>query len=223
MNNPVSKRSSRLILQHWDTVELPELARLSSENVQRYAKAVGAFYCRLVGFPFHPDFSPQAQKLAMLDASFDGYDAVCVLDMDQFAVRGLKENVFDSVGYGFHQVQAHRRVCQLFPSLSSPTAPFLGGPIYKFTLAERQALRHELDFEDLDELKQLDCAAGGWDEGMMHRLAMRAGLPAVYLPETWAWSSYLPPRYAHFVHVRNRPIRDKLANYRALVERGVLE
>lgn len=210
-----------LILQTWDTNRLPAIAVESRKSLGLYAIRCGAEYEMLSGSPFCSGMSPQAQKLAMLNEEFDEYEAVAMFDCDMFAVRGLKESIFEQPGHGFHQQQAHRRVSMAFPGLSSPSAGFYGGPLYRFSREERKALRHEMDFASL---RELDNGTGGWDEGQMHWLAMRAKLPAVYLSELWAWSSHFPMDSGEkFVHVRNRPIRDKLANYRSLVERGVLE
>lgn len=200
---------------------LPELVERSRANVRWYAYGLCAEFQLWTGVPWRSGFSPNAQKLAILNPDFDSFEGVAMLDCDMFAVSSLTENLFETPGNGFHQQQAHRRVSVAFPGLSSPDAPFYGGPLYKFSREERKALRAEMDF---NELKRLDCAAGGWDEGMMHRLAMRAGLPACYLPERWAWSSYYPtPEKAAFIHVRTKPTGDKLRNYEALKAKGIIQ
>jgi hypothetical protein len=69
------------------------------------------------------------------------------------------------------------------------------------------------------------------DEGIMHVLAYRAGLLSaadMYLDPKWCQCSFLPnPEKAGFIHIRTKvtpqgPKREKIENYNALVEAGIL-
>lgn len=209
-----------LILQHW-CGEFGNLEQASISNILWYSYLVEAEHKVILGKPFDSGFSPNAQKLVVLSSRWDEFDNVAIFDCDMFAVTALKENVFHHLGNGFHQEQAHRRVVRAFPSVSSATAPFWGGPLYRFNREERRRLREQID---LDELRQFDNATGGWDEGMMHRLAMRAKLAPVYLDYRWAYGNCDPqPEQAFFIHIRHRPSRDKMDNYRTLAQKGIIQ
>jgi hypothetical protein len=220
----------RLILQHW-AGEIPEIVHLSQENVSNYAMRVGADYQLLRGYPFDDRLSAPCQKIHMLAVEFDGYDVVVMLDADMFVVKGLQEDVFDLSGIGMHHPKAHRRVLRVLPHLISPTAPFWGGAIYRLERDLRLRLRAEMDF---DELRQFKTRTESEDEGIMHRLATRAGIPAegAYIGYRWCYGNFEPhPERAAIIHMRhtlrnrrNHPAdgRDKLANYYHLRDQGVL-
>lgn len=69
-------------------VELRELDKLSMENIQEYAKLVGADYRLITGRPFNPSLTSPCQKVYMLNEEFDSYDQVLMLDIDMFATKG---------------------------------------------------------------------------------------------------------------------------------------
>jgi hypothetical protein len=68
------------------------------------------------------------------------------------------------------------------------------------------------------------------DEGIMHVLANRAGIKpeGTYLDSKWCQCSFLPnPEKAGFIHIRTKitpqgPKREKIQNYKHLVNSGVL-
>lgn len=212
------------IAQVW-TGPITPLVEASCLSIRNYAHQIGAEYCMTIGSPvfaaWHKDFSPQAQKLVVLDGSLDRYESVAMFDCDMFAVADLTESIFEQPGNGFHQQQAHKRVTTALPGLASSTAGFFGGSLYRFSRDERKALRAQINY---DELKAFDNAQGGWDEGMMFLLCTKAGIPARYLSEQWAWSSHYPRVGGEkFIHIRSKPTGDKLANYRALRDAGVIQ
>src|SRR5690554_3894679 len=147
-----------LLLQHWHAQPLPAIVEASSANIRAYAERIGADYRLLLGYPFHPGFSCQAQKLAVL-REWGEYDKVAMLDSDMAAIRGLAESVFDQPGHGWHHTTAHPRVVKHFPALARADRAFWGGAIYVFDRAMRDRLRHEVHLTDLH---QLDNPAGGW-------------------------------------------------------------
>jgi hypothetical protein len=117
------------------------------------------------------------------------------------------------------------------PRLTSATAPFWGGAVYRLPRVVRQRLRSEFDIE---EAVQFNSRADSEDEGIMHRLAMRSGMTATgrYLGYRWSCSSFETDETTAFIHMRNtlrdRPGhpangRDKLANYHHLCSRGIVE
>lgn len=208
-----------LILQHWHSADLPPIANASRCNIGDYTDRIGADHWVLCGTPFHPALGPQAQKLCLISEQWDAYDDVVMLDADMFATPTCP-NLFDVPGHGFHQEQAHKRVVAALPALTSADGPFYGGCLYKFSREERKALRAAID---LEELKRFDNAAGGWDEGMMHRLCLRAGLKPNYLSDRWCYGSYWPdPAQAFMIHVRPKPTGDKMKNLRTLQAAGIL-
>lgn len=209
-----------LILQHWhDGANPPPIVEASQANLAAYARRIGAEHRSFCGLPFHPRLSPQAQKLFPLEAGFDSYEDVAMLDSDMFATPTCP-NLFDHPGIGFHQEQAHQRACRLFPALTDARSGFYGGCLYKLTKAQRKALRAVVDMEDL---KRFDGPGGGWDEGMMHRLCLLAKLPTAYLDPKWCWGGHWPDAdKAYMIHVRTKPEKDKMKNYEALKARGVI-
>lgn len=218
---------TKLLLQHWDTIRLPEIVKLSIETMGEYADRIGAESRLLDGDCFDDRLTAPCQKLAMLKERYDDYDEVVMVDADMFPVRGLTEDVFDLTGYGIYHPEAHRRVLRHLPGLSSPVAACWGGAIYRLPRSVRIALRREYDF---DEARRFNNRGNGEDEGILHRLAMRAGIdhhPFSYFGQEWAWASYASDfTKARFIHCRHHDgkghKRDKMDVYRDLRTRGVL-
>ena len=220
-----------IILQHFDG-ELRELDKLSMANIKDYAEMVGADYRLVKGKPFRKHLTAPCQKVYMLDEEWDEYDNVLMLDIDMFAVKGMKTNVFEEPGIGlYEQVQKrlHRNISSTYPMIASIDAPYWGGAIYKMDRPTRKQLRKELGGNE------------GWmnnynriyhyeDEGIMHTLAFKAGFKTMdpYMDRKWCQCSFLPnPENAGFIHVRTKikpegPKREKIENYRDLVEKGIL-
>lgn len=147
---------SNIILQHWDSEELPDWAVLASNTIRDYAAKCGAEYRLLHGTPLFDmlpkghckkpwDFKMNLQKLAFLSDRFDEYDQVCMYDMDMCATPWAK-NVFADPGcLNIWQVPD--------PSMVNSYSYrwMLTGAVYKFNRQQRQALRdvlYKLDFND---------------------------------------------------------------------------
>lgn len=221
----------RIILQHW-AGELTEVVTASSQNIERYATQVGADYRLLRKYPFSKRLTPPCQKLHMLAEEFDDYDVVVMLDADMFTPVGMAEDVFELKGVGWNHKSAHRRVMGCLPELTSAEAPFWGGAIYRLEHGLRRLLRAEIDDQ---EMQQFTTREYSEDEGIMHRLAMRAGIPVkgAYIDQRWCQASFAPnPLGAAIIHmrstVRNRPGypgngRDKTANFHHFKAQGVIE
>ena len=145
-----------IILQHWDSENVPDWAIVASNTMRDYAAKCGAEYRLLHGLPFFdmlPEglcakpwlFEKNVQKLALLAEEFDEYDQVCMYDMDMCATPWAK-NVFDDPGnLNIWQVPE--------PSMANNYSHrwMLTGAVYKFTRQQRQALREvllKLDFND---------------------------------------------------------------------------
>lgn len=216
-----------IILQHW-AGEMSELGLLSSLNIADYAARMGAEYRLLRGHIFRKHLSPQSQKLYMLDAVFDDYDMVVMLDMDMFAVTGLTENVFtDITGTGlFSEFTAtvFQSFKRMFPGDVDQRWAYWGGAIYRLPRELRQRLRAGIVEGDLDKY-----SSHFHDEGIMHRLAARAKIPQDRIPDKWCQCSYLPhPETAAMIHIRTKiapegPKRSKMENYLDLRARGIIE
>jgi hypothetical protein len=218
-----------IILQHW-TGRVNKLVSKSRESMESYAKYVGAEYQMIRGDVFMVGLTSPCQKVHMLDKKWDDYDNVLMVDPDMFTVKDLKENVFEVTGYGRHyniQETLVRNLQRRFPHLGDPKYPYWGGSIYKFSRELRQRLRKEI--VDM-EVRQF---SGNYeDEGIMHRLAVRAKLPVTgetYLPKDhWNMSSFEEDlSEARFIHIRPKfkqggPKVDKLDVYKKLVEEGLI-
>jgi len=224
-----------IILQHW-TGELGELEERSLENIKSYAKFCGADHKLITGNVFRKHLSSPCQKLIMLDPMFDEYDTVVMMDIDMFTRKGMTKNIFtDDTGIGRHhgiQTGLRKNLCNRFPLLGDVRYPYWGGSIYRLERDMRQRLRqHIVDWE-------IDHFNGNYeDEGIMHRLAVKADLkesPDLYLDQDkWNRSSFEDNvSDGYIIHVRRKmkntpgrpsPKQDKILNYRALVERGILE
>lgn len=213
---------SKLLLQHWHDANLPESVRESSENMRAYANRMGADYRMLTGFPLDPRLTAPCQKVYMLWPEFDAYDVVCMVDADMFAAKGLGEDVFERTGVGWYHDGSHPRACRKNPKLTSMKAPFWGGAIYVTRRALRERLRDEYDFAEAVEFNDRGRTE---DEGIMHRLAMRAGLehgPLWYFDKRWCYGNCEPnPGQAAFIHVRQRP-GTRVENIAELRRRGLI-
>ena len=220
-----------IILQHFDG-ELRELDKLSMANIQEYAKMVGAEYRLITGKPFNKALTAPCQKVYMLDCEYDEYDDVLMLDIDMFAPKNMTINVFKEPGVGLYnpiQQRLHVRLVQLYSFLGSMSAPYWGGAIYKMSKKLRKSLRDADSLNNAWMLK-FNQPYHFEDEGIMHVLAHRAGINprGTYLDPKWCQCSFLPnPKKAGFIHVRTKitpegPKREKIENYNALVEAGIL-
>jgi hypothetical protein len=222
---------TNLILQHFDG-ELRELDKLSIANIKNYASTINAEYCLIIGKPYNTNLTAACQKMHMISHDFDSYDDVLMLDIDMFAPVNMNENIFDVQGVGLYsdtQKRLHSRISIDYSMLASINAPYWGGAIYKMSKEMRVRLRN-VDFHDDAWKLKFNKPYHYEDEGIMHVLAYRAGLSAetAYLPNKWCQCSFLPnPEKAGFVHVRTKitpggPKREKIQNYNALKDAGVL-
>jgi hypothetical protein len=223
---------NNIILQHFDG-ELRELDKLSIANIKNYADMIDADYELITGKPFRSHLTSPCQKVYMLDERFDEWENVLMLDIDMFAPKGMSKNVFDENGIGIRndvQTVLHGKISKSYPSIASKTAPYWGGAIYKMNRSMRQKLRSGLGKNE-DWMNNYNKSYHFEDEGIMHTLATKASLIHsidMYLNNKWCQCSYLPhPEKAGFIHIRtkiypNGPKREKIENYRDLVERGIL-
>lgn len=216
----------KILLQHWNGTPTP-LARISWDQMREYAQRVGAVYQLLIGTPFDPRLSNYAQKLALFDEQFDDYDTVVMVDSDEIPAKGLTKDLFTVEGNGWHQARSHRRVCHYFPTLTSPHVPFWGGAVYRFERELRQQLR---PFLRHPEAWKFDVnITYGYDEGILHRAAVLAGLQSTsphqyYFGKVWCQDNDEPnPEMACFFHIRAHPSKDKYENYLSLVKRGFVK
>ena len=221
-----------IILQHFDG-ELRELDKLSMANIQEYAKLVGADYRLITGRPFNLRLTAPCQKVYMLNEEFDQYDQVLMLDIDMFAPKGMTTNIFEETGVGLYaevQQRLHRKLVSNYGMLCSMESPYWGGAIYKMDLAMRQKMRK---YSKTDEhwMGHFNQPYHFEDEGIMHVYAARAGIKFtrdMILDQKWCQCSFLPnPEKAGFIHIRTKvtpsgPKREKIENYNALVEAGIL-
>jgi hypothetical protein len=223
----------KIILQHYHGT-LGELELKSKENIESYAKFVGADYQLLTGFPFDPFLSPQMQKLHMISQEFDDWDEVLMVDIDMFTPKGMEEDVFEVSGIGMYeaiQQGLHRGMVNSSTRFSNINSPYWGGAIYKMDKSTRESLR--------SAHLAMNMQHPNWtnqhphhDEGAFHTLAYKAGLnvkdPGMFIPQKWCWCSYLPnPEKAGFIHIRTKttprgPKRTKIENYNELVQKGII-
>lgn len=221
-----------IILQHFDG-ELRELDKLSINNISEYAKMVGADYELVTGKPFRENLTAPCQKLIMLDEKYDNYDQVLMLDIDMFAPRNMKENVFELQGIGLYadvQKMLHRKIAGSYPLIANLAVPYWGGAIYKLDKEMRKRLRRHLDgntgwMNNYNKLYHFE------DEGIMHTLAFFEGLKLdlkYILDQKWCQCSFLDnPSKAGFIHIRTKitptgPKQEKILNYLELVDQGIL-
>lgn len=222
-----------IILQHWSG-PMNELGRRSSANIAKYAEKIGVDYRLLEGDVFRPHLAapwPPVQKLHMLDATFDEYDMVVMLDIDMFTRKGMKQNIFtDAKGVGLHgKIQQRLLTSRKAGQYSDPNAPWWGGAVYRLDRKLRQTLRAHIRESEIDFFCSRQRAG---DEGLMHRLASLANInpKGTYFPDNmWCCCSFLPEvKSANMIHIRTKiaprgPKRTKLQNYRDLVARGLIE
>lgn len=221
-----------IILQHFDG-QLRKLDQLSINNISKYARFVGADYKLVLGKPFREQLTAPCQKVYMIDEVWDQYDNVLMLDIDMFVPRGMTINIFNETGVGLYadvQKRLHSRLAASYPTIGSLTAPYWGGAIYKFDLKQRERLRAGLGGDE-SWMINFNQPYHYEDEGIMHVLANRAGFGALnaYLDNKWCQCSFLPnPEKAGFIHIRTKvtpsgPKREKIENYNALVQKGIIE
>jgi len=221
--------TNNIILQHWSG-PMNELTRLSSENIRLYAESLGVEYRLLRGDIFMPGLSSPCQKVGLLNKEFDQYDTVVMLDPDMFIKKGLTENIFDVPGMGRHyniQETLVRKLTKRFPHLGDPRYPYWGGSIYKFDRDTRIRLRKEIV-----EMEVAQFSGNYEDEGIFHRLAVRAKLSIngnTYLPKDhWNMSSFEPDlSNARIIHIRPKykqggPKVPKIDVYENLKKRGLI-
>lgn len=216
---------ANIILQHY-TGELKPIHHKSIENIEAYANSIGSEYKFIEGDVFQPGLRPPLQKVYLIDEVFDNYDTVVMVDIDMFAVKGLKENIFDVPGMGLYgdvQRKLHDRIAREHPQIASIFHPYWGGAIYKFDLETRKKLRQGLN-GDRSWIQTYQPKYHYGDEGIMHTLAYKAKLPlSNYISGLWCYDNYLPnPEKAKMIHIREKPIKDKFENYKVLVEKGIL-
>tara|TARA_Y100001963_G_C6778791_1_gene448782 strand:- start:2376 stop:3047 length:672 start_codon:yes stop_codon:yes gene_type:complete len=222
---------TNIILQHFDG-ELRELDKLSMENIKDYARMVNADYQLVRGKPFRSHLTAPCQKVFMLDEMWDKYDDVLMLDIDMFAPKGMTDNIFKEEGIGLYedvQKRLHHKISSLYPMIANFGSHYWGGAIYKMDKPTRQKLRKELGgnegwMQNYNELYHFE------DEGIIHTLVFRSGFKTKtpFLNKRWCQCSFLPnPEKAGFIHIRtkitpNGPKREKIDNYKDLVNKGIL-
>jgi hypothetical protein len=218
-----------IIFQHYTGV-LSEIAKLSINNMKKYATRIGSEYKFLEGNVYHPGMSPPCQKMHMLSPLWDEYDYTLMVDTDMFAVKGLTENIFTDVnGVGlmaYGQKLVFRRCSKKFPDLTCAKYPYFGGAVWRLSRDQRMELREHINLRELIRFSK-----NFEDEGMIHRLMTLASVRYSPIPQRWCYCSYLPnPDSAAFIHIRNKikndpksPRRTKLENYEVLKEKGILE
>ena len=217
-----------IILQHW-TGTLGPLELASKANMEKYAKQCGAEYELILGNQFRSWLSPPCQKLIMLDERFDKYEDVLMVDLDMFVVKGVKDNAFDVPGVGlnsatqktlFDSMLKHKK----YKKYLYKDGPFWGGAFWKFTNAERKQLRKFIVDSELKIFNN-----NFMDEGAIHRLATRAGLKQMDVPEEWCWGNCFPGyENAKMIHIRHKfkyvgPKVPKLEVFQQLRKEGIFE
>jgi len=220
-----------IILQHWSG-DMNKLTELSVASMSQYAETVGADYRLLRGDVFNPSLSAPCQKLYMLDAEFDDYDMVVMVDADMFTRKGMTENVFtDVVGIGRHTAihNALHKKLKIKHKSASLKHPYWGGSIYRLDRELRQTLR-----AGIDESEMLPYNENYMDEGIMNLLAKHANIQVgdgTYLPDNhWNHGSFEKDvEGAAFIHIRMKMWRgDKLVRapklevYADMVARGLI-
>lgn len=224
--------TKNIILQHFDG-ELRELDLLSIANIKEYAAMVGADYRLIKGKPFNPNLTAPCQKVYMLNEEFDSYDQVLMLDIDMFAPKNMKDNVFHETGVGLYgpvQQELHAKLTMIYPSITSINSPYWGGAIYKMDLKLRKLLRENAGVDNR-WMQVFNKPYRYEDEGIMHVYATKAKLNFtrnMVLNRRWCQCSFLPhPEKAGFIHIRTKitpegPKREKIENYYSLVKGNIL-
>ena len=147
---------SDIILQHWDSEQLPDWVVVASNTMREYAAKCGADYRLLSGnsfFDMLPEgacdnpswFHVSIQKLAFLSEEFDEYDQVCMYDMDMCPTPWAK-NVFDDPGNLniWYAIEPALSNSYRYPRRVT-------GGVYKFDRDQRKALRDVLLNLDLND------------------------------------------------------------------------
>jgi predicted MPP superfamily phosphohydrolase len=224
-----------IILQHW-TGPMGELEKKSQKSIKAYAEFCGADYELVTGDVFRSGLSSPCQKMHMLSPKWDDYDIVVMMDIDMFTRKGLTKNIFtDDTGVGRHfgiQPSLRKKLCNRFPLLGDERYPYWGGSIYRLEKDIRIKLREQIHEHEIKQFHN-----NYEDEGIMHRLAVRADLkedPSLYLDDDkWNRSSFEENvDEVYKIHVRRKmkntpgrpsPKQDKILNYRKLVQKGIIE
>ena len=223
-----------IILQHFDKFDnLRELDKKSQKNIQEYAVQIGADYELVLGMPFRKHLTAPCQKLYMIDEQYDDYDNVLMVDIDMFVPKNMNKDIFEEPGIGLYnpiQQRLHNKLVSQHPFQGSMDTPYWGGAIYKMDRKLRQKLRAGLGGNE------------GWmnaynqpyqweDEGIFHTLAFKTGVRISQdqmLHPKWCYDNYLEyPQYAGMIHIRTKitpqgPKQEKIKNYQALVDKGIL-
>jgi len=223
-----------IILQHFDKFDnLRELDKKSQKNIQEYAVQIGADYELVLGMPFRKHLTAPCQKLYMIDEQYDDYDNVLMVDIDMFVPKNMNKDIFEEPGIGLYnpiQQRLHNKLVSQHPFQGSKDTPYWGGAIYKMDRKLRQKLRAGLGGNE------------GWmnaynqpyqweDEGIFHTLAFKTGVRISQdqmLHPKWCYDNYLEyPQYAGMIHIRTKitpqgPKQEKIKNYQALVDKGIL-
>lgn len=217
-----------IILQHW-TGGLGPLELASKENIEKYALQCNAEYQLIEGNQFRSWLSPPCQKLIMLDERFDQYEDVCMVDMDMFVVKNIKNNIFDVPGVGLNSATQKTLFASMlehkkYKKYMYKDGPFWGGAIWKFTNAQRKQLRKFIVDDEMKIFTQ-----NYVDEGIIHRLASQAGLKQIDIPEEWCWGNCFPGyEKAKMIHIRHKfkfegPKVPKFEVFTQLKEEGIFE
>jgi hypothetical protein len=226
--------TKNIILQHYNG-EPKELERLSFKNIQAYAKLIGADHEIVPGKPFREHLTNPCQKAYCIDAHWDNYDNVLMLDPDVFIRKNLVTNIFEVDGNGIHgptQVNLKQKLIRL--GRITKANPYWAGSIYKFNKKERHLLRSRMSDDD-SWMDVYNKSYNFEDEGILAELASRAGLPVRYLDFTWNQCSFLPNvKAAKMIHIRTKKAgqingtwenggkRDKIENYYELKMQGII-
>ena len=223
--------SKNIIIQHW-TGELGPLEIASRDNMMAYAAMVGAEYELLRGDVFKPGLRPMVQKMVMLGEQFDDYDDVLMVDIDQLAVVGLEENIFDIPGIGMHnnvQKGLKQSYVSTRPNRFSSPYPYWGGAIWKLSKDVRVMFREAIT-DDL--LKESHESNRFNDEYLMSRLAniLEYAPDDCYFDSEWCYCSHKDNlEKAKMIHIRPKILQNgrqvrmkKIDVYNILHERGIL-
>lgn len=218
---------TNIILQHF-AGEFRELDKLSIENIKAYAERIGVEYELVLGFPFRKHLTAPCQKVIFLDEKYDEYDQVLMLDIDMFATKNLKENVFEiETGIGLH-AETQDYLGQRLASTGRIGffSAYWGGSFYKMDLKTRQKVRSYFPEND-DWMNMYNAPYTYEDEGIIAELYSKTGLPIKNINRKWCQCSFLPELTEGFIHVRTKitpsgPKRTKIENYNSLVEKGIL-
>ena len=223
-----NRMKSNIILQHFDG-NLGQLEQLSVNNISAYAKMIGADYKLITGKPFRQHLTSPCQKVYMLDEQFDEWDNVLMVDCDMFTANNLTENVFNVSGIGVHaepwQPKLHKRISLEHPNIASLKHPYWGGAFYKMSKDLRKQLRDQIG-ENTEWMNPFNKRFNFEDEGIFHVLATKANIPLenAYIDQKWCYCSYLPNlKLANMIHVRKKPLLNKIDNYNTLLSRGIIK